>query len=94
MNLELDGCEPFEEDTWEGMRVRVGTSVVRVLGQVPRCVVTTHDPATGLKDFDTLKRIAELRPLMPDRGGVPFGMYAEVEEPGWAAVGDRVEPLG
>jgi len=94
INLELDGCTPFEEDGWAGRRVRIGAAVIRVLGQVPRCVVTTQDPATGLKDFDTLKRIAELRPLMPDRGGVPFGMYAEVEEPGWAAVGDRVEPLG
>ena len=94
MNLELGGCEPFEEDGWTGRRVRVGGAVIRVLGQVPRCVVTTHDPATGVKDLDTLKRIAEVRPLMPNRGGVPFGMYAEVEEPGWVAVGDVVEPLG
>lgn len=94
MNLELDGYAPFEEDGWEGLRVRVGAAVIRVLGQVPRCVVTTQDPATGIKDFDTLKRISEIRPLMPNRGGVPFGMYAEVEGPGWAAVGDPVEILG
>jgi len=93
INLELDGCVPFEEDGWAGQRVRIGGAVVRVLGQVPRCVVTTQDPETGLKDFDALKRITEIRPMMPDRGGVPFGMYAEVEEPGWAAVGDVVEPL-
>ena len=93
MNLELDGCGPFEEDTWEGMRVRVGTSVVRVLGQVPRCVVTTHDPATGLKDFDTLKRISAFRSRMADARGIPFGMYAEVEQPGWVSVGDPVERL-
>jgi uncharacterized protein YcbX len=93
MNLELDGCAAFTEDGWEGMAARVGTAVIRVLGQVPRCVVTTQDPATGLKDFDTLKRIAEYRPLMRRPRGVPFGMYAEVEQPGRVAIGDAVEPL-
>ncbi len=94
IDLELDGCEPFEEDTWEGRTVRVGDAVVRILGPIPRCVVTTQDPATGLKDFDTLKHIAEYRPLMREPRGVPFGMYAEVEQPGRIAVGDPVEPLG
>lgn len=94
MNLELDGCEPYEEDGWGGRLVRVGEAVLRVLGPVPRCVVTTQDPATGRTDFDTLKRIAAYRPLMRDSRGIPFGMYAEVERPGRASVGDPVEPLG
>jgi uncharacterized protein YcbX len=64
-----------------------------VLGPVPRCIVTTRDPASGLKDFDTLKRIAEFRPLMTDPRGVPFGMYAEVVRPGLVRVGDDVGPL-
>jgi hypothetical protein len=93
MNLELDGCSPFEEDTWSGREVRIGEAVVRVLGQVPRCVVTTQDPATGVKDFDTLKRISEFRPLMAHPRGVPFGMYAEVEVAGRAVAGDVVELL-
>ncbi len=62
MDLEIDGSEPFEEDGWHGRPVRVGEAIIRVLGQIPRCVVTTHDPATGHKDFDTLKRIAESAP--------------------------------
>jgi uncharacterized protein YcbX len=57
-------------------------------------VVTTQDPATGLKDFDTLKHIAAYRPKMRQPRGIPFGMYAEVEQPGRIAVGDPVEPLG
>jgi uncharacterized protein YcbX len=93
MDLELDACDAFEEDSWSGLTVRIGDAVVRVLGPVPRCVVTTLDPATGLKDFDTLKRIAGYRPLMQQPRGVPFGMYAEVERPGRIAVGDAVEPL-
>jgi uncharacterized protein YcbX len=94
MNLELGGCAPYEEDGWSGAAVRVGTAVIRVLGPVPRCVATTRDPATGAKDFDTLKAISTYRPLMADPRGVPFGMYAEVETPGRVAVGDEVETLG
>jgi uncharacterized protein YcbX len=93
MNLELEGCEPYEEDGWAGVAVRVGTAVIRVLGQVPRCVATTRDPDTGSNDFDTLKAIAAYRPLMGDPRGIPFGMYAEVEVPGRVALGDPVEPL-
>jgi uncharacterized protein YcbX len=90
---DLGGCAPFEEDAWAGRQVRVGAAVVMVLGPVPRCVVTTRDPTSGLKDFDTLKRIAEFRPLMTDPRGVPFGMYAEVVRPGLVRVGDDVGPL-
>jgi len=93
MNLELDGTEPFEEEAWAGRRVRAGGAVLRVLGQVPRCVATTRDPATGDKDFDTLKHIAAYRPLMTEPRGVPFGMYAEVEVPGRVALGDPVTLL-
>lgn len=93
MNLELDGLAPFEEESWAGRRVRAGTAVIRVLGQVPRCVATTRDPATGEKDFDTLKHIATYRPLMTEPRGVPFGMYAEVEVAGRVALGDPVTPL-
>ncbi|HEX6843774.1 MAG TPA: MOSC domain-containing protein [Actinomycetota bacterium] len=93
MNLELGGCEPYEEDEWDGRRVRIGDAVVRLRGQVPRCRFTTLSPATGEKDFETLKLIASYRPLLepPDRG-IPFGMYAEVENPADVAVGDPVVP--
>jgi uncharacterized protein len=93
MNLELEGCEPYEEDGWDGRNVRIGTAVVRVHGQIPRCVVTTHSPQTGVKDFDTLRHVARYRPPMRGRRGIPFGMYAEVEEPGAVAIGDEVVAL-
>jgi uncharacterized protein YcbX len=94
MNLELDGCTPYEEDGWSGAAVRVGTAVIRVLGPVPRCVATTRDPETGAKDFDPLKAISTYRPLMANPRGVPFGMYAEVETPGRVVLGDEVVVLG
>lgn len=95
MNLDLDDCEPFEEDTWEGRTIHIGEPGVgaelRVLEKVPRCVVTTLDPDTGEKDFDTLKQIAAFRPVVD--GGLPFGMYAEVATPGEIALGDAVAPI-
>src|SRR3954451_6929444 len=33
--VELDGCEPYEEDTWEGRRLRLGDAVVKVMGPIP-----------------------------------------------------------
>jgi Uncharacterized Fe-S protein len=90
MLFELDGCDAYEEDTWDERLLRIGESVVRVCGQVPRCVMTTQAPATGYKDFETLKVLATSRGRMTDGTGLPFGMYAEVEEPGRVRVGDPV----
>lgn len=94
MLLEITGVAPHEEDTWDGRAVGVGRAVVRMVGQVPRCVVTTQDPATGLKDMDTLKTIHRYRePIHDEDGrGLPFGMYAEVETRGTVRVGDEVTP--
>lgn len=94
MLLEIAGVAPHEEDTWDGGLVSIGDAVVRMVGQVPRCVVTTQDPDTGLKDMETLKTINRYRePIHDEDGrGLPFGMYAEVHTPGVVRVGDEVTP--
>jgi MOSC domain-containing protein len=92
INLELEGAQPFEEDRWDGRRVRIGDAVIRIAGQIPRCAVTTQDPRTGHHDWNTLKQIARIRPLMPTRQ-VPFGVYATVEHVGVVRTGDDVDPL-
>ncbi|MCI0635952.1 MAG: MOSC domain-containing protein [Actinobacteria bacterium] len=92
MTIEIEGVsEPHEEDSWEGTHVRIGEAVLRLEGAVPRCVVTTLDPETGLRDFPTLSVIKHYRGENDD--GLPFGVYADVIEPGEARVGDRLEPL-
>jgi uncharacterized protein YcbX len=90
INIELDGCAPYEEDGWDGLSVRVGDALLRIRGQIPRCIVTTQDPETGKKDWDTLTQIAKYRPRIAGNGGLPFGVYADVEGPGTVAVGDPV----
>jgi len=83
----LDGCEPYEEDTWEGRRLRLGTAIVKVLGPIPRCVVTTQGPESGDKDFPTLTAIARHRGRGRN-GTLDFGVYGTVLEPGSARVGE------
>ena len=92
MLMTLDGCDPHEEDSWSGRRVRVGSAVVCVGGPVARCVVTTQDPDTGVRSLDTLGAIKRYRGAR-EGTKVDFGMYATVEEPGRVRVGDSVEPL-
>jgi uncharacterized protein YcbX len=93
LNLELEGCEPYEEDTWQGRRVRVGEAIIEVAGQVPRCVFTTKHPETGDKDWNTLTQIAKYRARIAGDGGLPFGMYARVVRPATVRVGDEVVPI-
>jgi uncharacterized protein YcbX len=104
MLVEVDGVGVHEEDSWVGRRVRLGGATIRVVGPVPRCVVTNENPDTGVVDFNTLKSIVRYRgeletqlstPVahLPDAGKVVFGLYATVEEPGDIALGDDVEPL-
>lgn len=93
MLLELEGCRAFEEDEWDGGLVRAGAALLRIAGPVPRCAVTTQDPARGVRDHDTLRAIREIRGTTEDKK-IYFGMYATVVEPGRVAVGDAVTPVG
>ncbi len=91
MLLEIDGVEAHEEDGWIGREVRAGTASILVNGDVGRCVVTSHDPDTGVTDVDTLGALAAYR-----RTGVteplPLGVYGEVVRPGRVRIGDEVVP--
>jgi uncharacterized protein YcbX len=90
MLFTLTGCEPHEEDAWEGRLVRFGEVLVRVGGPIERCAVTTRDPDTGRRDLDTLSLIKRYRGM--PRGTIDFGVYGNVERPGRVRVGDPVEP--
>jgi len=92
MTLEIDGCAPHEEDGWIGRDVLVGEAIIRVTEPVPRCIVTTQDPNTGVRDFPTLSVIKGYRGVTPDQGLI-FGVYADVVHPGVVRVGDPVDPF-
>ena len=93
MLFELSGCEPHEEDTWEGRRFAIGETVVQIGSPVERCAVTTRDPETGAADLDTLRLIKSYRGQRPADGAILFGVYGHVARPGRVRVGDAVEPV-
>jgi len=91
MLIGIDGCRANEEDEWLGREVRVGEAIVRPLGQVGRCAVTTHDPETGIRTVDTLRALRSYRPEGTEP--LPFGVYGAVVSAGRVRLGDTVEPL-
>lgn len=92
MLVMVAGGAPYEEDTWQGLAVRVGGATVRIGGAVPRCVVTRQSPVTGERDFQTLDAIVAARGYGEGRS-IELGRYADVIAPGRVRVGDPVEPL-
>ena len=72
--------------------MRIGETVVEVTKQDARCRMTTRNPDTGVRDFDTLRAIKEYRGVRNGKS-IDFGVYADVVQPGVIRVGDPVEPL-
>ncbi|MCP4036057.1 MAG: MOSC domain-containing protein [bacterium] len=81
-----DSDHPFPEATLEGRRFRVGSAVLEATIACPRCVMTTH----GFEDLP--KDPGVMRALVANAGG-NLGLYAQVVEPGRAAVGDPFEVI-
>jgi len=92
MLIELEGGGPHEEDTWVGGRIGLGTTVLRISAPVARCAMTTHDPETGQRDHDTLRAIKDYRGQV-DGKDLMFGVWGEVETPGFIRLGDEVRVL-
>lgn len=91
MLFGLTGCAPHEEDEWIGGEVEIGEARVRLHGAVGRCAITTQNPETGVRDFDTLRAIRSYRGVR-DGNSIDFGVYGAVLRPGRVRVGDPVEP--
>ncbi|WP_170397652.1 MOSC domain-containing protein [Ruegeria arenilitoris] len=85
-NIWFDGLPLWEEFDWLGREVQIGEAVLRVRERITRCLATTANPDTGLRDTDTLGALETW-------GHQDFGVYAEVLEGGAISVGDKVELL-
>ena len=81
-NLWIDGAEPFAEFGWIGRHIRIGGAVLRIEERITRCLATTVNPLTGLRDADTLGA------LEAAYGHQDFGVYAVVVEGGTLRLGD------
>jgi hypothetical protein len=92
MLFGVEGVDPHEEDEWIGRSVRVGGATVAVGGNTGRCIVTSRHPETGVRNMPTLDVLAEYRDGVETTEPLPFGVWAEVVEPGRVALGDAVHP--
>ena len=89
-NFLLDGCAPHDEDYWLGGIIAIGPQLrLRLTAPDPRCNITAVNPDTGNRDYDTPRLLRTYRPS--NRAAPYFGIYAIVETPGPASIGDEVE---
>lgn len=89
-NFVVAGSEPFEEDTWK--RIRIGSTEFHVVKPCARCVLTTVDQVTGIKNGkEPLKTLSSYRNR---EGKVLFGQNLIAETAGGVVrVRDEVEVL-
>lgn len=85
-NIWVDTGAPWEEFDWMGRELRVGTCTLKVRERTDRCLATTANPDTGIRDADTLKALNHWEHQ-------DFSVRAEVLEGGTIRIGDRMEVL-
>ncbi|WP_170765003.1 MOSC domain-containing protein [Ruegeria lacuscaerulensis] len=85
-SIWFDGLPLWEEFDWLGREVQIGEAVFSVRERIQRCLATTANPDTGLRDADTLGTLNSW-------GHQDFGVYATVVRGGAISVGDKVQVL-
>lgn len=83
-NIWFDGANSWEEFNWMGRELRLGTAVLHIEERTTRCMATTTNTETGLRDVDTLKALNSI-------GHQDFGVYATVIQSGDVALGNQLE---
>ena len=86
-NLVAETVTPFEEDQWG--RIRIGEAEFDVAWACTRCVTTTIDPETAVKDPDG-EPIRTLKTFRRGPEGVLFGQNLIPRRLGTVSVGDPI----
>ena len=76
----------FPENNWVGRQGEIGTAIIKVEVECPRCVMTTH----GFSDLPKDPKI--MRHLVKENSG-NLGVYLSIEQPGVIAIGDSIRWL-
>jgi len=89
-NVVVAGCAPYAEDHWQ--HIQLGDIPCRGVKNCTRCVVTTIDPDTGIKDpkGEPLKSLCHYR---KSAGGVYFGQNLIPNQPGTLRLGETLQIL-
>ncbi|WP_407495124.1 MOSC domain-containing protein [Pseudooceanicola sp. MF1-13] len=82
-NIFLDGLKPWEEFDWVGKIVQIGEAEARVAQRIDRCMATTVNTDTGVRDVPTLD-------ILEDYGHQDFSVGLIVTKGGKLRIGDEV----
>lgn len=86
-NIWFDLGEAWAEHNLIDRKVQIGEAVFKIRERVVRCLATTANPETGVRDADTLKVLNDTW------GHQDFSVYAEVIQGGTIQTGDAVKVL-
>ncbi|CUH89650.1 putative Fe-S protein [Phaeobacter sp. CECT 5382] len=86
-NIWFDLGAPWAENDLMGSQIQIGEVTFLIRERVTRCLATTANPETGVRDADTLKTLKETW------GHQDFSVYAEVITGGDIRLGDSVKVL-
>ena len=87
-NLIVTDMPAWQEFSWLGKRIRIGTAELEVFRPAQRCPATSVNPQTGERDL-------KVPDAMNEHFGHAFcGMYAKVVKSGEIKAGDRIEVIG
>lgn len=80
-NVLLGGLAPFEEFRLIGRRIASGDAVIEIAERIERCIATTVEPETGLRNIEI--------PLLLRRnfGHIDCGVFGRVVRGGRIAPG-------
>lgn len=89
-NIVVTGCTPYAEDEWR--YIRIGEkAILRFVKHCTRCVLTTVDPLTGVKNAENEPERTLKTYRMDETEGSPlFGIDLALEAEGKICVGDVV----
>lgn len=89
-NLVVEGSAPYAEDEWK--RIRIGDLEFEVAKGCSRCILTTIDPGTGVRNADR-EPLTTLKTYRERNGEVYFGQNLLPRGTGELGVGMSVEVL-
>lgn len=88
-SVVVSGVEPWAEDDWR--RIRIGDAVFRAVKGCARCVLTTIDPDSAVREKEPIRSLARIRRW---DGATWFGVNLIPDTPDVTIrVGDDVEVL-
>ena len=84
-NFVFSGGEPYEEDNWKDFLI--GHLKFKAVKPCARCVITTTDQATAIRNEEPLKTLSNYRKI---NNKVIFGMNVICNKPGRLSINDNI----